>query len=136
MSNLSRRQFLLGVSMAAVTAAIPVTAAQPVFDLATKSDVLAFAVGTPGAFDGDAIFASSPEEALRIWWEEWRPDDTLPRDPEQYVTRVPEWDAIKRTVSPADWCRAGFGFICERCGDEEHGDTGLITASGEASSDA
>lgn len=79
------------------------------------SDLMAFAVGTPGEWDWRHVFARSAEEAWKEWsWDQGvEPDEVGEFDPD-YVTRIPAWDG-RSEIKPADWLRAGLGHHCERC---------------------
>ncbi|MCO5080905.1 MAG: hypothetical protein M9955_04515 [Rhizobiaceae bacterium] len=133
---LSRRAFLLSASATALAAAMPASlnAAAPVaagVDLSTKPDMLAYAVGTPGEWDWQAIRASSPEEAFREWvWSRWGDDEDAPVFDPDFVERVEQWDSLTR-ISPADWLDIGLGHHCERCGYETHRDAGARVVAGE-----
>jgi hypothetical protein len=95
------------------------------------ADLMAYAVGTPGEYDWQAIKAFSPEEAFREWViSRWGDDKDAPAFDPEYVTRVEKWDGIK-AVSPADWFDADFGHCCERCGYETHPDMGGRVVAGD-----
>jgi len=133
---LSRRMFLASTAALAVTHALPTmpAAAPAVVDIAVKSDMLAFAVGTPGEYDWQHIVAKTAEDAFKIWHQEHgsyddEDDDEAEQivfDPE-CVMRIPEWDGLK-TTTPADWLRVNMGYCCDRCGYETSSDQGAIIA--------
>jgi len=131
--SLSRRAFLLGASSSALAAALPAPAFSAMsigIDLSKGPDLMAFAVGTPGEYDWQAIFARTPEEAFREWAcdRDWG-DEPAVFD-EEYVQRVEAWDGLRR-VAPANWFDAGLGHCCERCGYETHPDFGGKIVAGE-----
>lgn len=134
---LSRRAFLLSAPAVAIAATLPLPAAAAPMatgKLAAMPELFAYAVGTPGEFDWQAIWARTPEEAFREWFtgrHGYDPDDpdALTYDPE-YVERVEKWDGLE-TVSGADWFAAGKGYCCERCGYETYADIGGRVVAGE-----
>lgn len=121
---LSRRAFLIGTSALVVAPALPAISAAPAVTATARAITPMWAVGTPGEFDWQAIRASTPEKAFKIWVEDhaWDAEDEVEFDPE-YVTRVQAWDELK-TVRPADWLDADMGHCCTRCGYETHRDSG------------
>jgi len=93
-------------------------------------------VGTPGKHDGAHIMARSLKEAFQIWGEERgtmcgtdecercyergdEPNKPCTCDPNYYAKRFPKWDNLGHEATPADWLTAGFGYICDRCGNED-----------------
>lgn len=128
--NISRRQLLLGASSVAAGAILAPLASQLPATAQTPSTV-AYAVGTPGEYDWQAIRAFSPEDAFREWAiSKWGADEDAPAFDPEYVTRVDQWDELS-TVNPGDWLDAGLGHICERCGYETHPETGGRSVAGE-----
>lgn len=132
---ISRRGFLLGVSSAAVAAALPtaVLPSAPVMigvDMAAGPDLVAFAVGTPGEYDWISVFARSAEEAWTEWCDQhWYEPDERRFDPD-FVMRVEGWDHLS-TITSADWLRVGLGHVCDRCGYETHPDIGARVVVGD-----
>ncbi len=103
-------------------------------DIAAGPDLMAYAVGTPGEFDWQPIFARSPQEALRTYLFEHRGYDAAEVaefgfDPD-YVSRVETWDRLSN-IRGADWYDAGLGYCCERCGCESHAESGGRVVAGE-----
>lgn len=126
MTQLSRRELLVGAAAVAAAASIP---ALP--GIASPVEVMpSWAVGTPGEFDWQRIVARTYEEAIHDFvceevggdgCEEGGKDDC---ECEWCFTiggleaeRVPVWDGKDRLVS-ADWLHAGMGVYCSRCGEE------------------
>lgn len=133
---ISRRTFLATASAAAIAPVLPVIAPPAVtigVDLASGPDYLAFAVGTPGEFDWQPIFARSAEEAFKIYRQEHGYDDEGDPRPfcADYVERIPAWDG-KPAIKPADWLNAGMGHCCDRCGYETFADDGACAIGDEA----
>lgn len=128
---LSRRAFLIGTSALVVAPMLPAIAASAPVATAARAVAPMWAVGTPGEFDWQAIRASTPEKAFKIWMHEqdWDAEDEMEFDP-SFVTRVERWDDLKK-VNPADWIDAGMGHCCERCSYETHRDAGARVVSGE-----
>lgn len=129
---LTRRTVLQGVAAAAAQPAvslIPAAAAAPV-----ASPLVAFVVGTPGEYDGACVFATSAREAFRQWSHD---QGTLDEDEDgnevcercdgspctcdhaYYAKRMKPWDNLKDDPTPADWMKAGMGYICDRCHNEQ-----------------
>jgi len=133
---LSRRAFLFSASATALAAAMPasLSVAAPVaagVDLSTKPDLLAFAVGTPGEFDWQAIHARTAEDAFREWaFSRWGDDEDAPEFDPEFVMRVEKWDTLE-SIRPADWLAVDLGHCCERCGYETHHDAGARIVAGE-----
>ncbi len=126
MSNLSRRELLVGAAAVAAVANIP-----PLPAIAARAEILpAWVVGTPGEFDWQHMVGRTAEEAIHNFvceqvggdgCEEGSPDDC---DCEWCFTigsleaeRKPMWDG-KQSVTPGDWIRSGTGHICSRCSYE------------------
>lgn len=139
MADLTRRQALAMGIGAAVVAAVPasVAAAIPVAE-APASDLLAWAVGTPGEFDWQFIRARTADEAIRSFACETVGGDGCEdenADPDGCgdcewcfamgadAERKPMWDDLEQTTN-ADWIRAGMGSLCSRCSYETFPDTG------------
>lgn len=129
--TLSRRQFLLTATAAAIAPAIPAlpASASPVvmsIDLASGPDLLAFAAGTEGEFDWQVFFGRTAEEALKEATRYFGYDDD--DGPPGYFEfrRVDKWDhrGSADAVTGADWIRAGMGHICSRCSYETFADYG------------
>lgn len=124
---MNRRGFLLSASAAAISAAMPLQSlAAPLAAVAApKAPLLAFVVGTPGEYDWQTIWARSAEGAFKAWAGEQDEDDDEIVFDEEYVQRVPAWDALKDSeITPAHWFAANMGHICDRCGTETHPDFG------------
>lgn len=125
--EISRRSLLVSAAAVAGTMFLPPAAfVAPLtvgVDMAAKSDLMAFAVGTPGEYDWISVFARTPEEAWREWAEYQGLDDESAAFDPDYVTRVEKWDGL-RGVNAADWIRAGLGHHCDRCSGETSLDHG------------
>ena len=132
----TRRELLKGVAAVASATLVPplsAVVAAPVAPPAEK--LLAFMVGTPGEHDGAHIWARDLKEAFQIWGEQQghtagtdeceqcydpeNPDEGCTCDPTYYAKRFPRWDNLDHEATPADWLRAGQGYLCDRCGNEE-----------------
>jgi hypothetical protein len=142
MVDITRRQALAVGIGAAVAAALPASAiaAAPIAE-ATKLDLVAWAVGTPGEFDWQMVRARTYEDAIRAFAcetvggdgceeEEVGPDGcgecewcyAMGAEAE----RQPAWDG-KDKITHADWLRVGMGTICAHCKDEVYvEDSGVI----------
>lgn len=127
----SRRSFLAGVSAIALAASTPAAAAiGPATAVGTAPiSGKSFVVGTPGEFDAANYIADTARDAFLAWADDRGVDleelvdvdDHLCVD--EYVTHVPEWDGrTADEIMPADWLRAGFGYLCNRCGNESTSD--------------
>lgn len=131
---ISRRAFLSSTAAAVVAPLLPTVAAPELVvgvDLASGPDLVAYYVGTPGEFDGEAIFAASPQEAFKEWvFSKWGDEEDHPFN-EEFVNREPRWDRLKK-VTPADWIRVGLGHVCDRCGYETCADQGARAVGTEA----
>lgn len=134
MTDLSRRQILVGAAAVAAASAIPATVA-PAIEAAAPAEIIpAWAVGTPGEFNWQHIVARTAEEAERIFRAEWIGDNCEDEEDgpcgecdacclDVEATRVKSWDGLGTTTS-ADWLRADMGSCCTRCGSESHKDAG------------
>jgi hypothetical protein len=138
MTQLSRRELLIGAAAMAAVANIPTLP-----DVAAPTEIIpAWAVGTPGEFNWQHIVARTAEEAERIFRAEWCDDScegeeeapcgecdacTLDID----ATRVKAWDG-KTDIFSADWLDAGLGTYCSRCSYECFADNGAKNVNGEA----
>lgn len=133
---LSRRAFLISASAAAVSAALPMPAlpAAAAQSTAAAPQLLAFAVGTPGEYDWQAVLATSAEDAFKAWaWDRGicEEDEDPAFDP-GYVQRVPIWDGLpEKEITPALWFAANMGHMCERCNYETHPNFGGEVVNGE-----
>lgn len=134
--TITRRALLTSAAAVAASTVLPPIAAMPApaaigVDMAASSDLVAFAVGTPGEFDWISVFARTPEEAWQEWvHQHWFEDEEAAFNPE-FVNRVAAWDGLS-VVKPADWFRAGFGHVCDRCGYETHEEEGARAIGDEA----
>lgn len=130
MMSVSRRSFLLGTSAALLVPTFPFAPAMAT-PVAARPALLAYAVGTPGEYDWQAIFARSPEDAFQEWvWSYHGDDDDAPKFDPDFVYRVSAWDG-KASISPADWLNADMGHCCERCSYETDSDSGGRVVAGE-----
>lgn len=133
---LSRRAFLISASAAAVSAAVPIpvlpAAAAP--SAAATPQLLAFAVGTPGEYDWQAVLATSAQDAFKAWALDrgvCEEGEDPAFDP-HYVQRVPIWDGLpEKEITPALWFAANMGHMCERCNYETHPNFGGEVVNGE-----
>jgi hypothetical protein len=135
----TRRELLKGavavVASAVVAPPLAIISAASESVAPTAADpLLAFMVGTPGEHDGMHVMARSLEDAFKIWGENQyhlagtdeceqcfdkeHPDRGCTCDPTYYAKRFPKWDNLGHEATPADWLRAGHGYICDRCGNE------------------
>lgn len=144
MADLTRRSILLGGVATLTALALP---QQPIWtgvDLATGPDLtVAWRVGTEGEYNWQFIRGTDAADAIRAWVEEtagsFDCDDGGDAGSNgdcdceacyafamASVQRAPEWDhyTYKNQPLPADWLRAGLGYICERCGEETSKDAG------------
>lgn len=134
---LTRRAFLLSASAAAVSVALPMPALPaiaPVVEAAEAPKLLAFAVGTPGEYDWQSVFAGTAEEAFKQWACDRGvcEEDEVPEFDPDYVQRVPSWDDLaEKEITPAKWFAANMGHMCERCNFETHPDFGGEVVNGE-----
>lgn len=125
---LTRRTILQGVTAAAIAPSMSIvpSVGAPV----AAEPLLAFVVGTPGDFDGACVFARTAREAF----EQWSLDqgtleddgscercdsDKCTCDHTYYATRMERWDNLGHDPTPADWMKAGMGYMCERCDNEQ-----------------
>jgi hypothetical protein len=74
----------------------------------------AWAVGSWGEFDWEAIYAETAEEAAAMWLE--KNDHRDCSKPE--TQRKPEWDGKNVTTCSHEWFRSGLGVRCDECGYE------------------
>ena len=81
---------------------------------------LAFAVGTPGDFNWDAIYAPTAGEAINKWLIDHPHNDAGVPEAE----RKPEWDGKRVTSGNEEWFRSGMGSLCKKCGYETWPETG------------
>jgi formylmethanofuran dehydrogenase subunit E len=89
------------------------------------SKLKAYAVGTDGDFNWQAIYAENEEQAKYDWMKE----NTEYGDP--MVERHPAWDKKKVVAGDNTWFREGLGTICSKCGYETFIETGgKITRKG------
>lgn len=128
---LSRRMFLIGTSALVAAPALTSIAMPTPVVTAARATAPMWAVGTPGEYDWQAIRASTPEKAFKIWMREqdWDAEDEMEFDP-TFVNRVEQWDNLSK-VNPADWIEADMGHCCERCSHETHRDAGARVVAGE-----
>jgi hypothetical protein len=140
MTNLSRREVLVGVVAVAAVANIPMLPA-----IVAPAEVIpAWVVGTPGEFDWQHMTGRTAEEAIRNFvceevggdgCEEGNdPDcdcDWCYRIKEVEAERKPMWDG-KSEVTPGDWLRSGTGHICSRCSYEAFREEGGHGVGNEA----
>jgi len=145
----TRRELLKGsaaVAAISVIPPIPVSAVQSA--QVAAEPLVAFMVGTPGEHDGAHIMARNLKEAFQIWGEERgtmcgtdeceqcfdrgdEPNRPCTCDPTYYAKRFPKWDNLGHEATPADWLKAGLGYICDRCSNEEGFGDGYVI-DGEA----
>lgn len=141
----TRRDLLKGAAAVATVSAIPSLPAVAVSlsPAAPASEPLvAFMVGTPGEHDGAHIWARNLKEAFQIWGEQQgtmcgsdecercfdrgEPERPCTCDPTYYAKRYPKWDNLDHEATPADWLKAGCGYMCDRCGNEEGFEDGYV----------
>lgn len=141
MTDISRREVLIGVAAAAIAASAP--SSIPAILPAPAAEVIpAWAVGTPGEFNWQHVIARTAEQAESIFRAEWCSDScegehdspcgecgwcTL----EVVAERKPIWDG-KAETSSGDWLLADMGAICSRCGYETFAEEGGHAVGGEA----
>jgi len=148
MTGISRRQALtLGLGAAAAVAVAPAAVAALSAPAPLVSGT-AWAVGTPGEFNFQAIFAATEEEAIAGWLAEYGVAGECEQGGPAGVkedcdceacyyarelepARMPEWDG-KSEVSSGDWISVGWGAHCSRCGEECFGDDGARSVAGKA----
>lgn len=125
---LTRRTVLRGVAAAAVAPSVSLV---PAAAMPTAAEpLLAFVVGTPGEYDGACVFARTAREAFEQWSSDQgtlEDDGSCERcdsdkcmcDHTYYAKRMKRWDTLDREPEPVDWMKAGMGYMCERCDNEQ-----------------
>lgn len=136
MSQLSRRDLLVGAAAIAAAAHLPTVTATTV--QAPAEIIPAWIVGTPGEFDWQHVVAKTQREAFLEWLSETGNCDFEEEcTHEDYhegcdcceaigsleAERKPMWDG-RRDVTPGDWLRSGTGHICSRCSYETFSEEG------------
>ena len=143
MTELSRRDLLIGAAAVAAVANIPTLPA-----MAASAEVIpAWVVGTPGEFDWQHIIARTEEEARRFFaaevvggetaCEEGGADDCDCEFCQSFngveAERKPMWDGKSYDgITPGDWLRSGTGHICSRCSYETFREEGGHGVGNEA----
>jgi hypothetical protein len=128
MTNLSRREVLIGAAAVAAAANIP---ALPT--MAAPAEIMpAWVVGSEGEFNWQHIVARTEREARRFFAQEVGDyeedcDHAAYQDYcgcceaiAQYdAERKPMWDGKGyNEITPGDWLRSGTGHVCSRCSYE------------------
>ena len=133
----SRRQFLAATAAAAVAPilpAVPLPAAAPVVGwvaVTSAPPLVGWSVGTDGAMDWEAVFAPTPEEAVREWLSIKGQCDSCPRDtpgstevcecyPGIDYHRSHSFDAYVDAPTVPDTAKHDDGWCnidCDRCGN-------------------
>lgn len=131
MSELNRREMLVGAAAVAIAANIP---ALPSVS-APPEIIPAWVVGTPGEFDWQHIIAKTEDQARRFFAAEVIGGDpaceegALPdcececnfceKLAQVEAERKPMWDGKPYySITPGDWLRSGTAHICSRCSYE------------------
>lgn len=140
---MNRRELLLGATAAAVAAALPgsnvIPFPPPAIDIAISDTTVSWVVGTDGEFNWHFIRATNANEAIADWVAEQCGMDACEFDDQsgecdcEYcttfnqadATRMKRWDdrTHKNEPTPADWLRAGLGYVCQ-CGEQTSIDYG------------
>jgi hypothetical protein len=150
----SRREFMTLAGAAVAAPLLPAAPAvgAPVAVTEIAAPLMAYVVGTPGEYDAQAIWATSPRAAYEEWAHDHKgilcadgaceicenydsPDGPLKHacscDHNEYVTRVKVWDELDHEPTPGEWIDVGIGHICQRCDWETSADD-AYNISGEA----
>ncbi len=143
MTQISRRDVLLGATAMAAVANIPALPA-----VAAPAEVLpAWVVGTPGEWDYQHIIARTETEARRFFAAEWCGADDCEDGNENpececefckkffavEADRKRKWDGKSYDeITPGDWLRSGTGHVCSRCSYETFPEEGGRGVGNEA----
>ena len=133
---MTRRFLLASAGVTGAAAALPAVPAIAAAPAPEAPKLLSFIAGTEGEYNWLHIRAETAEQAAQFWlddrgyWECEAPEMGASRDECEChscamaqtveTERVSAFDDVPHPTG-ADWLRAGFGYLCERCSYEIDG---------------